>query len=359
MINYAEILVIDDMPEQITYSGNILRAEGYRVFAATSGKAVYRYLERHTPNLILLDIQMSDTSGFEICKKIKENPKTQDIPVIFITAKTNPELITQCFEAGGCDYIKKPFVKEEYLGRIENHIMLSVQRKQLIIANDELTQFCSAVSHDLKAPFNIINMLIEMLQQELGDNQSESIATIMDMIVSKCTKTKTMIERLFEFSKMCNVTPKMKSVDIGEIAKETFEELKSLSPDRDIQFICNELPMIKGDETLIRIMLKNLLQNAIKYTSKKEKAVIEISGGSNLAYNIITIKDNGAGFDMAYYDKLFQVFERLHTEENFEGSGVGLALIKRIIERHRGHIEAYGEVDKGAEFSLYFPKRIS
>lgn len=353
-INYAEILVIDDMPDHIAYSGTILRAEGYRVFAATSGKAAFKFLEKKIPDLILLDIQMDDIDGLTLCRMFKENPNTKDIPVIFLTAETSPETIQQGFALGGCDYVKKPFIKEEYLARVRTHLQISMQQKELASANNELNLFCSAVSHDLKAPFNIINMLIEMLRQELGSVQNDDVSNIMDMIISKSTQTKTMIERLFDFSKMCNIKPRMTMVDIREIIQTTFRELHDLSPERDIDFRCGELPKVKGDPVLLQAVVKNLLANAIKYTSGRKTAVIEVSGHVTQNNRIIRIKDNGAGFDMAYADKLFQVFQRLHSEEEFEGSGVGLALVSRIMKRHNGEVKAYGEPDKGAEFSLIF-----
>ncbi|MDE5772512.1 MAG: response regulator [Ruminococcus sp.] len=356
MTNYAEILVVDDMPDHIAYSGTILRSEGYRVFAATSGKAALKFLERKIPDLIMLDIQMNDISGLELCEMFKNKPRTKDIPIIFLTAEMSPETIQQGFSLGGCDYVKKPFVKEEYLARVRTHLQISMQQKELADANNELSLFCSAVSHDLKAPFNIINMLIEMLRQELGEIQNDDVSNIMDMIVSKSTQTRTMIERLFDFSKMCNINPKMTMVDIKEIIEETFSELSRLETDRNIQFHCGELPKVKGDPVLIRIIIKNLLANAIKYTSKRETAVIEVSGWITQTHNVIKIKDNGSGFDMAYANKLFQVFQRLHSEEEFEGSGVGLALVNRIMKRHKGEIKAYGQKDKGAEFSLFFIK---
>lgn len=353
-INYAEILVVDDMPDHIAYSGTILRAEGYRVFAATSGKAALKFLEKRIPDLIMLDIQMDDIDGLTLCRMFKENSDTKDIPVIFLTAETSPEIIQQGFSLGCCDYVKKPFIKEEYLSRVKTHLQVFRQRKELADANNELNLFCSAVSHDLKAPFNIINMLIEMLANELGDNQSDDIKNIMEMIISKSTQTKTMIERLFDFSKMCNITPRMTMINIQEIIETTFKELHDLCPERNITLKCEKLPEIKGDPVLIQIIVKNLLQNAIKYTSKKKKAVIEVTGHVTQNNRIIKIKDNGDGFDMAYANKLFQVFQRLHSEEEFEGSGVGLALVCRIMKRHNGEVKAYGEVGKGAEFSLIF-----
>ncbi|MDE6101880.1 MAG: response regulator, partial [Ruminococcus sp.] len=278
MTNYAEILVVDDMPDHIAYSGTILRSEGYRVFAASSGKAAIKFLETKIPDLIMLDIQMDDISGLDLCEMFKKNSRTKDIPVIFLTAEMSPEIIQQGFSLGCCDYVKKPFIREEYLSRVRTHLQISMQQKELAAANNELNLFCSAVSHDLKAPFNIINMLIEMLRQELGDEQSNDVSNIMDMIVSKSKQTRIMIERLLDFSKMCNIKPKMSTVDIQKITEQTFRELRKLEPDRNIQFHCGELPAIKGDPVLIQLIIKNLLANAIKYTSKKETAIIEVSG---------------------------------------------------------------------------------
>lgn len=355
MSDYAEILIVDDMPDQIAYSGTLLKAEGYRVFAATSGKSAMSFLGKKIPDMILLDIQLGDTNGLDLCRKIKKNPALNNVPVIFLTSETSPDIISESFALGGCDYVKKPFIKEEYLARIRTHLKIAHQQRDLTNANNELNMFCSAVSHDLKAPFNIINMLIDMLRGELGENQGKGVDDIMNMIVSKATQTRVMIERLLEFSRMCNIKLNMRLLDPKKTAVETFGELRELEPDRDIEFICGDLPEIMGDEVLIQTMMKNLLGNAIKYTSKRKHAVIEISGGNDNNYSLIRIKDNGSGFDMTYADKLFQVFQRLHSEEEFEGSGVGLALVARIMKRHGGYITAFGETDKGAEFTLYFP----
>lgn len=358
MLSYAEILIIDDMPDQISLVSSYLLSEGYRVFATTSTCAVRRFFEKRLPDLILLDIQMGDVSGLEICRRIKENERLSDIPIIFLTSETSLEIISESFELGGCDYVKKPFIKEEFLARIKTQLRLSSQRKELVAANEELTQFCSAVTHDLKAPFTVVNQLIGMLQNELAGNESETVSQIMELITGKASQTKIMIERLFEFSRMCNVDPVVKEVDVEAIAYELFEDFRLLEPNRTVEFNCEHLPRIIADETLVRMAMKNLLQNAFKYSSKKEKTIISISSLHDRNYYVIRVRDNGAGFDMQYAHKLFQVFERLHREEEFHGTGVGLALVNRIMHRHNGRIEAYGEVDKGAEFTLFFPKSV-
>lgn len=356
MQTYAEILIIDDTPDHIAFAGNLLRSEGYRVYAVTSGKAALHFLEKHRPDLIMLDIKMEEMDGLEVCSIIKQTPSVSDIPIIFLTAETKPEIIKQGFELGGCDYVVKPFVREEYLARVKTHLNISRQNRALVAANNELNLFCSAVSHDLKSPLNVIKMLIAALESELGDNRNEEAAKIMDMISEKSGKLTVMIERLLEFSKMYNVVPEMERLDIASMAKAIFGELKSLEPQRNITLNCGTLPAISGDSVLISMLLKNLLSNAMKFTKNRTYAVINIVGSSDSEYNIISVSDNGAGFDMDYADKLFKVFQRLHEENEFEGSGVGLALVDRIMRRHGGKVEAYGEVDKGAEFRLFFLK---
>lgn len=354
MSEYAEILIIDDEPEMISFSGEMLKNEGYHVAAAINAETAFEYLENHFPDLIILDINMEGMNGIEMCRKLKKQIRTADIPVVFLTAENSPEIIKQGFNAGGCDYIIKPFIREEYLARVKTHLKISRNAHELSAVNHELKQFCSAVSHDLKSPLNVLNMLISSLDEELGDKKDKNTAEIMNMIQDKSQKTILMIERLLEFSKMCNVVPEIEIINTEEMIKDIFYELKSLEPERNIQFEMNDIADIKGDSVLIEMLFKNIISNAVKFTRYKEKAIISVSSEKNKDYTIIKIKDNGTGFDMKYADKLFNVFQRLHSEDEFEGTGVGLALSERIMKRHGGMITAFGETDKGTEITLYF-----
>lgn len=358
MQEYPEILIVDDVPEQIAFAGALLREEGYRVSAVPSGTAALKFLEKRHPDLIMLDIKMEDIDGLEVCQRLKRNSLTKDIPIIFLTAQTNPEIIKRGFELGGCDYVIKPFLREEYLARVKMHLRISQQSHALVAANRELNLFCSAVSHDLKSPLNVINLLISALKDSLGETTPAESMEIMDMISEKSQKLIVMIERLLEFSKMCNVRPEMQTLDVRALIEDVFQELCQLEPTRDIQLLCDPLPAIQGDDLLMRMLFKNLLSNAIKFTRHKDHALITVTCRNDPIYHIVTVSDNGSGFDMAYADKLFQIFQRLHTDEEFEGTGVGLALSDRIMRRHGGKIEAYGEVDKGASFSLYFLRQL-
>ncbi|MCM1230794.1 MAG: response regulator [Ruminococcus flavefaciens] len=356
MTKKFSVLIVDDIPEHIAYAGRILKNSGYTVYAVTSGKDALEFLAERRPDIIMLDIKMDDMDGLEVCRRIKSNENTKNIPVIFITSENNPEVIKQGFAVGGCDYIVKPFTNEEYLARVKTHIENSHQKNELIATNNELNMFCSSVSHDLKSPLNAISMLIDTLKDISAETGDTEIIGIADMIDRKVTKLADMVDSLLEFSRMCNVIPESEQVDIEMIFRDVFSEFKSLEPDRNILFECDKIPHINGDEVLIEMIVKNLMSNAFKFTSHKENAIIEVKYYSENGCHIISVKDNGAGFDMKYADKIFKIFQRLHSAEKFDGNGVGLALCQRIMERHGGKIEAYGEVDEGSEFKLSFPE---
>ncbi|MBZ4670393.1 MAG: response regulator receiver sensor signal transduction histidine kinase [Oscillospiraceae bacterium] len=355
-VENSEILIVDDMPDYIAFASSILKDEGYKVYAASSGKAALKFLEGHRPDLIVLDIKMSGMDGLEVCKAIKSNRQTQDIPVIFLTSEANADVISQGFEIGCCDYVVKPFVKKEYLARIRTHLQISRQSRELAAAYKELDMFCSAVSHDLKSPLNVISMLVSSLEDELCNDNKEEAFAIAGMIKNKSVQLTIMIERLLEFSHMCNIQPNIRELDLNKIFYDVFKELHDIEPERNIEMISGIIPPVSGDEVLIRLAVKNILSNAFKFTRKRKNAVIAVNFYEKEDYLAVLVKDNGAGFDMRYHEKLFKVFQRLHDAEDFEGSGIGLALVDRIMKRHGGKVSISGEVDKGAEICLYFKK---
>lgn len=345
MFEKAEILIVDDMPEHIAFAGTILRNEGFGVLGATSANAALKMTEKSKPHLILLDIKMEGMDGLELCRHFKSDEETKEIPVIFMTSESDPAMIKKGFELGCCDYVVKPFTKEELLARVKTHLEIYSKRRKLEEANNELSLFCSAISHDLRSPLNVTQMLADTLKEDIRAGNTED-----------ALKIASMIERLLSFSKMCSIEPEYETLDMNELVSDIFDECKSAEPERNITLIEGSLPQISGDDVLVRMLVKNLMTNAFKFTRHRQNAVITVSAIPDESYGVISFRDNGTGFDMAYADKLFGVFQRLHLDEEYEGSGIGLATADRIIKRHGGRIEAYGEVDKGAEFTLYFPK---
>lgn len=355
MSDIGEILIVDDVPEQITFAGSILREAGYKVRAVTSGKAALSYLEGHQPDLIMLDIKMEDMNGLDVCRTIKSDEMTKNIPVIFFSSDSSSETIRKGFEAGCCDYVVKPFIREEYLARVKTHMEIARKTIALENANSELKMFTSAVSHDLRSPLSVIKMLVDTLEDELQNGESGDIQKIIGMLKEKSVNTLKMTEHLLEFSRVCNAVPKIEAIDLNALTDDVLKELLALEPDRKISLNISPLPEVSGDSVLIRLLFRNLLSNALKFSKAREITEISVSASSDRKYHIISVKDNGIGFDMKHYDKLFEVFRRLHSDE-IEGSGVGLALCDRIIKRHGGKIEAVGVPDEGAEFKVYFRK---
>lgn len=352
----VEILIVDTLLEHITLTREILERSGYKVYAATSGKATLEFLETREPDLILLDSNMVDQTGGEVCLQIKEKPETMNIPVIFLTTEYSPEKIKEGFAVGGCDYIQKPFIEEEYLARIKAHINSSREKRELLNAYKELNLFCATVAHDLKSPLSVMNTLIEILKDEIGEKLTPETSKIINLMSQKSEQLILLVERLLEFSRMCNIKPQMQKIDLKSMVEEIMSELKALESKRNMTMSVEPIPEIWGDEVLVNLMLKNIMINAFKFTRYKEEGMIRVKYDDGGSYHVISIEDNGVGFDGQYANRLFSIFQRLHDQELFEGSGVGLAMVDRIMKRHGGKVSIEGEVDQGAKISLYFLK---
>ena len=173
-----EILIVDDMPEHIAFAGTILRNEGFRVLGATSAKAALKMMEKSKPHLILLDIKMEGMDGLELCRHFKSDEETKEIPVIFMTSESDPAMIKKGFELGCCDYVVKPFTKEELLARVKTHLEIYSKRRKLEAANNELSLFCSAISHDLRSPLNESDAIIK---DESGFERCEILEEFADL----------------------------------------------------------------------------------------------------------------------------------------------------------------------------------
>lgn len=224
------------------------------------------------------------------------------------------------------------------------------------LINREMEAFSSSVSHDLRAPLRVIDGFAKILSEDYALKLDDEGKRIILNIQNSAKQMKTLIEDLLTFSRLGGQQIKTEYVNMAPLVKEVFDELKHALPDRKIECHINELIDTKADRDTLRLVWTNLLSNAIKYTRPKELAVIEVS--SKIKDNVIvySVKDNGVGFDMKYVDKLFNVFQRLHSADEFEGTGIGLANVKRIIERHGGNVWAEGIVGEGSTFSFTLPK---
>ncbi len=232
---------------------------------------------------------------------------------------------------------------------------LKHRTEELEEANRELDAFAYSVSHDLQAPLRAIDgfsgMLTKDLQGRLQDDEKRKIKVIRD----NAQKMGRLIGDLLAFSRLGRTEISWSLIDMEQVSKNVWQEQVALNPGRKLELITGNLPRARGDRSLVRQVFSNLLSNAVKFTGNRDQALIEIGGSSGEGENFYYVKDNGTGFDMRYYDKLFGVFQRLHSESEYEGTGVGLAIVQRIIHRHGGRVWAEGEVGKGATFFFSLP----
>ncbi len=225
----------------------------------------------------------------------------------------------------------------------------------LEVANREMEAFSYSVSHDLRAPLRAISGFASALEQDCAASLDDEGKRYLGLIGQGVHRMAHLIDDLLDLSRSSKGELGMQTVDMTVLAQQVYGELRAAVPERNIQFILGDLPPTPGDPALIRQVLANLLSNAIKYTSRQPEALIEVTGKAGQDVNTYSVKDNGAGFDMKFSDRLFGVFQRLHSYDEFEGNGIGLAIVKRIVERHGGHVWAEGETGKGAVFYFTLP----
>ena len=240
--------------------------------------------------------------------------------------------------------------KDSQLMNIELENRVKSRTEQLEAANNELETFSYSVSHDLKAPLRAIEGFSKILLEEHAGSLDEEAKRIFNIVISNTSRMSQLIEDLLEFSKITRVRMNKIRIDMRKLVENVFNELKNLENDRQINLeLCNLLTA-DVDSSLMRQVWINLLGNAIKFTRPRAKALIEIGLDVVNGINVYFIKDNGVGFDMKYSQNLFGVFQRLHRYNDFEGTGVGLALVERIIKRHGGRIWAEAKINEGASF---------
>lgn len=234
-------------------------------------------------------------------------------------------------------------------------IKVEEKTRELQLANKELESFAYSVSHDLRAPLRAISGFSKILEQDYGiilDNEGKRLIKIIN---DNTKKMGNLIDDLLAFSRFGRNEMKLNLLNTSSIVKSVIEDVHYYMNCEKTKFIINELPDIKGDQTMIYQVWYNLISNAVKFSSKVENPEIVIEGKTEKSLVTFSVKDNGIGFDMKYSQKLFGVFQRLHNDYDFEGTGVGLAIVHRIINRHGGKIWAYSELGKGATFYFSLP----
>jgi len=267
--------------------------------------------------------------------------------------------LARSFDEMTCQLQKVTVSKDLLQREMEERKLAEAQREQLIAnleaANRELEAFTYSVSHDLRAPLRAIDGFSRMLLNDIGGSLDPESKRKFNVISANAQKMGQLIDDLLVLSRTQRTNLSMSAIDMNLLVQDVWGELWAGDTDRNIEFRVGDLPPVCGDRMLLRQALSNILGNAVKFTSNTDRALIEISGANSGDFNTYCVRDNGVGFDMRYYDRLFEVFQRLHSEKDYEGTGVGLAIVKKIIERHGGRIFAESKPGGGAAFYFMLP----
>lgn len=235
---------------------------------------------------------------------------------------------------------------------------LAKRAAELEAANNELEAFTYSVSHDLRAPLRHVLGYAELLQKQSSSILDDKARRYMAMILEASKRMGGLIDDLLGFSRIGRAEARKTAVNLDQLVREVIAEFSEDTKDRNIAWTIGALPVCYGDRSMLKLVLANLLSNAVKFTGTRARAKIEIGYTATKDDQVeVFVTDNGAGFEMQYVNKLFGVFQRLHRAEEFEGSGIGLATVQRIIHRHGGTVRAHGAVDQGATFYFSLPSR--
>jgi two-component system, sensor histidine kinase and response regulator len=366
MTDKATILIIDDKPSNIYVLEKLLEKPDRILLSATTGRNGLMLALENSIDLIFLDVQMPEMNGFEVAQILKSNKRTRDIPIIFQSAEMKErQSIMKGFEEGAVDYLAKPLDPELTKAKVSVLLKIQMQKKELIeknnslekaeaeitklngelekkiaeleMANKEMESFSYSVSHDLRAPIRSLEGYSKILIEDYATTMDAEANRLLQIIRNNARKMDTLINDLLEFSRLGKKEVQKSSINTEQLVRNIVNEISAVVNNHaKVQF--HSLPPANADYTLIKQVWVNLISNGLKYSAKKKEPLIEIGSHSQAAETVYYVKDNGAGFDMQYADKLFGVFQRLHKPTEFEGTGVGLAIVQRIVLKHGGRV---------------------
>jgi len=353
------VLVADDNSDLRTFLTSLL-APYYDVQAVADGHQALAAVQACKPDLVLSDVMMPNLDGLGLVRALRENPETRTLPVILLSARVGQEASLEGLSAGADDYLAKPFTSQELLARVRTHLTLARTRDELIAqltqANEDLREFNSSVSHDLQAPLRALDEFAGILEEEhgpeLGDEGRRKIGIIRDTV----RRAGQIVDALLALSRIGYQSVQRTRFDTKTLVEQVCANLTATNGGANAEVSIGSLPETWGDHSLLRQVWVNLISNAIKYSGTRPRPRVQVYGFDAGEESVFCVKDNGVGFDMSEIGRLFRIFERLHQDEHFAGTGVGLAIVKRIVGKHLGRVWAESAPGEGAAFFFSLPR---
>lgn len=411
----ASVLIVDDRKENLLALESALDGLARHVVKAGTGREALRQALEQDFAVILLDVRLPEMSGFETASLLRSRERTRHTPIIFLTAiDKDDKQVSQGYELGAVDYIFKPADPDILRAKVSVFLDLYRKTKQIEVlnrsleqrvrqrteeleaanlelerevherqraeaeiralnaeleervrartaelesANEELRAFSYSVSHDLRAPLRKIESFCQILHDEYEGVLDETAEGYLERIRANSERMSALIDEILKLSRISRESMALVEVDLSDVAREVIEELKQEEPGRQVEVYIEDGLRAMGDRALLRVVMDNLISNAWKFTSRRDDARIDFRRIPDERRDVFALSDNGAGFRMEDAKKLFQPFQRLHPAHAFPGTGIGLAIVNRIMRRHGGEIAANGKEDEGATFTISLPKR--
>jgi signal transduction histidine kinase len=389
----VKILLVDDQPENLVALEAVLEGLGQELITANSGMEALRQMLEHDFAAVLLDVKMPDMDGFETAALIRQRERSRDTPILFLTAFRNDEHLYKGYNMGAVDYLQKPIVpdilrskvcvfvdlkrkadllkqKNELLEqliaerlKIEEDIRklnselerrVAERTQELSRTNDELRQFAYIASHDLQEPLRTVGSYAQLLAKRYRGKLDNDADDFIHYIVDGVTRMHVLLNDMLAYSRVTdsNARP-MGDAHFGRIVENALANLEATIKENDAEITYGELPVIVGDEVQLTQVMQNLVANGIKYR-REVPPKISISVDKQNGEWVFSVGDNGIGIDSKYKDRIFGIFKRLHGKE-LPGTGMGLAICKKIIERHGGRIWVDSTLGEGSVFQFSIP----
>jgi two-component system sensor histidine kinase/response regulator len=361
-ISRAKLLIVDDEASQMKALCDTLEHEGYSTTGFTSANQALQALRELKFDLLITDLMMPEMDGITLFQAALE--KDPNLVGIIMTGQGTIDTAVQAMKTGVLDYVLKPFNLTIILPVLSRALALRQLRKQnaeleqsirersaeLEAANKELEAFSFSVSHDLRAPLRAISGFSEILLNNHSSQLPPEVQRLLGIINTSALRMGQLIEDLLRFSQLSRQPLFKRPLNTRNLVQEVTATLTSEESQRQVEIRIGDLPECVGDPALLRQVFLNLLANSFKFTRYKPNPFIEVGCEEAEGQKIYFVRDNGAGFDMQSAHRLFGFFQRLHSEKQYEGTGVGLSIVQRIVKRHGGRVWAEAEVDKGATF---------
>ncbi len=357
----VNILLVDDRKENLISLESILEQEGRSIFKAASGNEALKIALSEEIGLILLDVQMPEMDGFEVARLLKENSRTKDISIIFVTAISKEEKFTmQGYEEGAVDYLHKPLEINIVQAKVAVFEKLYLQKLDLQRyaakveqINKQLDEFVYIVSHDLKAPLRGLSSLASFMEDELGADPKPQVIEILNIMKSRTLRMQNLIDGILQYSRMGNTKTEKEKVNVSELIHNIID-LICPPPHIRIEFPDN-LPVLHTEKIKLYEVFQNLISNGIKYNDK-ETGVVKIGFEERGDHYLFSVIDNGIGIKPEHWEKIFGIFQTLQPKDKIESTGIGLTIVKKIIEQQDGSITVDSEFEKGSTFKFTWLK---